>query len=76
MSKIKAQKDLVLNLKSTDEYKRSKAIAGCITFLSEKIKELETEKTNLTIKLEEITKKNQLLLMKKIHFLECHCTVQ
>ena len=39
MSKIKAQKDLILNLKSTDEYKRSKAIAGCITFLSEKIKE-------------------------------------
>ena len=58
MSKIKAQKDLILNLKSTDEYKRSKAIAGCITFLSEKIKELETEKSNLTIKLEELTKKN------------------
>ena len=58
MSKIKAQKDLITNLKSTDEYKRSKAIAGCITFLSEKIKELEFEKSNLIIKLDDLTKKN------------------
>ena len=58
MSKIKAQKDLIVNLKSTDEYKRSKAIAGCITFLSEKIKELEFEKSNLMIKLDDLTKKN------------------
>ena len=58
MSKIKAQKDLIANLKSTDEYKRSKAIAGCITFLSEKIKELEFEKSNLILKLDDLTKKN------------------
>ena len=58
MSKIKAQKELIINLKSTDEFKRSKAIAGCITFLSEKIRELESEKSNLIIKLEDLTKKN------------------
>ena len=58
MSKIKAQKELIINLKSTDEFKRSKAIAGCITFLSDKIKELESEKSNLIIKLEDLTKKN------------------
>ena len=58
MSKIKAQKDLITNLKSTNEYKRSKAIADCITFLSDKIKELELEKSNLTIKLEDLSKKN------------------
>ena len=58
MSKIKTQKDLIINLKSTNEYKRSKAIADCITFLSEKIKELELEKSNLIIKLEDLSKKN------------------
>ena len=58
MSKVKLQKDLITNLKSTDEFKRSKAIAGCITFLSEKIKNLELEKNNYLIKLDELTKKN------------------
>ena len=58
MSKIKTQKDLIINLKSTDEYKRSKAIAGCITFLSDKIKELELDKNNLLTKLDDLSKKN------------------
>ena len=58
MSKIKTQKDLITNLKSTDEYKRSKAIAGCITFLSDKIKELELDKNNLLTKLDDLSKKN------------------
>ena len=58
MSKIKTQKDLITNLKSTDEYKRSKAIAGCITFLSDKIKELESDKNNLLTKLDDLSKKN------------------
>ena len=58
MSKIKSQKDLISNLKSTNEFKRSKAIADCITFLSEKIKELELEKSNLNIRLEDLNKKN------------------
>ena len=58
MSKVKLQKDLITNLKSTDEFKRSKAIAGCITFLSEKIKNLELEKNNYLIKIDELTKKN------------------
>ena len=58
MSKIKTQKDLIINLKSTDEYKRSKAIAGCITFLSDKIKELELDKDNLLTKLDDLSKKN------------------
>ena len=58
MSKIKSQKDLISNLKSTNEFKRSKAIADCITFLSEKIKELELGKSNLNIRLEDLNKKN------------------
>ena len=41
MSNLKLTKDILLQLKNTDEYKRSLAISDCITFLSNKIKELE-----------------------------------
>ena len=58
MSDKKLTKDILIQLKNTDEYKRSKAIAGCITFLSNKIKELELNNNNLNKKINELTEKN------------------
>ena len=58
MSEKKLTKDIIFQLKSTEEYKRSKAIADCITFLSNKIKELELNNNNLNKKIEELNKKN------------------
>lgn len=58
MSEKKLTKDIISQLKNTDEYKRSQAIAGCITFLSNKIKELELNNNNLNKKIEDLTQKN------------------
>ena len=58
MSEKKLTKDIISQLKNTDEYKRSQAIAGCITFLSNKIKELELNNNNLNKKIEDLNKKN------------------
>ena len=58
MSEKKLTKDIIFQLKSTEEYKRSKAIADCITFLSNKIKELELNNNNLNKKIDDLTKKN------------------
>ena len=58
MSKIKAQKGFIINLKSKDENKLSKAIEGWITFFIRKNKKLEFLKNNLIIKLDDLTKNN------------------
>ena len=57
MSEGKIINDIIKQLKITDEYKRSQAIAGCITFLSNKIKELELDNSNLNIKINDLTQK-------------------
>ena len=58
MSEEEIIKDLIANLKKTDEYKRSQAIAGCITFLANKIKELELDNNNLNQKINDLTQKS------------------
>ena len=50
--------EIISNLKNTDEFKRSKAIAGCITFLSNKINNLQKENKDLSNKISELMKKN------------------
>ena len=57
MSEKKKIKDIISELKNTNEYKRSKAIADCITFLSNKIKDLELSNDNLNIKINDLNKK-------------------
>ena len=58
MSEKKLTKDILIQLKNTEEFKRSKAIAECITFLSNKIKELELNNNNLNKKIKDLTEKN------------------
>ena len=58
MSEKRKIKDIISELKNTNEYKRSKAIADCITFLSNKIKELELSNNNLNTKINDLNKKN------------------
>ena len=58
MSEKKLTKDIITQLKNTDEYKRSQAIAGCITFLANKIKELEANNNNLNKNVEDLIQKN------------------
>ena len=58
MSEKKLTKDIFAQLKNTDEYKRSKAIAECITFLSNKIKDLEANNKTLNKNIEELIQKN------------------
>ena len=58
MSEEEIIKEIITNLKKTDEFKRSQAIAGCITFLANKIKELELDNNNLNQKINDLTQKN------------------
>ena len=58
MSEEEIIKDIITNVKKTDEYKRSQAIAGCITFLANKIKELELDNNNLNQKINDLTQKS------------------
>ena len=60
MSKDKLLNEVLLQLKATDEYKRSQAIANCITFLLNKVKELEKKNNDLCNKISEMVEKNTL----------------